>query len=113
MALSDIIAKIDRDANDEAQRIRAEAREKADVILKQAQEEVNKIAHAAKNDAERAASKARGRIIAVATHAAVFAIQAFRASLIEKTFQETQELLSKVSPEVYRAFIAARATGAC
>lgn len=111
MALTDIIAKIDEDARVTVERIREEAREKAEALLERARAEAREVANVGKSDAERAATKARGRIIAGATHETKFLIQAFRASLIRRVFEEAETLLSKLPEKEYSAFIVSRARG--
>lgn len=109
MAITEIIAKIEHDATTLSEGVREAARYEARTLLEKADEEAENAARSGRDDAARAASKTRGRIIANATHEAKFAIQAFRASLIERTFEETETLLSQLSKEEYRAFIKSRA----
>jgi vacuolar-type H+-ATPase subunit E/Vma4 len=109
MALQDIIAKIEKDAENAAESVRADARLKAETTLKQARTTASEIEENGKKDAERAAFKARGRIVASATHDAKFAVQGFRASLITRVFEATQNLLLGLPKEQYTQLIKARA----
>ena len=109
MALSDIINKIDRDAEEEAGRIAKETEEKTKVILNDARAHAKEIMLSGRNDAERAAAKASGRMIASATHDAKFAVQSLRTSLIERVLSETSALLSNLKKEDYRTLITSRA----
>lgn len=109
MALSDIITKINRDAEAEAERIKDEARTESEAIMGRAEKEAEDVARMGQSDAERAASKTRGRLVAVANHEAKFALQAFRVSLIERVFEEAEAVLKKMPSEAYQSFVALRA----
>jgi len=109
MALSDIITKITHDADAESARIKKEALKDAEAIAKRAETEAAEVLRVGKEDAERAASKTHGRIIASATHEAKFASQSFRVSLIDKTFAEVEQALTKLSKEEYQSFVTSRA----
>lgn len=109
MALSDIIAKIERDAETEAEAIRNAARVEAEVLLTRAQKEVNALAAKGKEDAERTASKTRGRIVARAMHEAKFALQMIHVSLIERVFSETEQKFLTLPAKEYIPFVSERA----
>jgi len=109
MALSDIIAKITTDAEAEGARITAEAKAEAAEILKRAEAEASEIAALGVSDAERAASKARGRIVASATHESKFALQSFRVSLINRAFEQVEKALKDMPKDTYHTLVKNRA----
>lgn len=109
MALSDIIAKIEKDAEAASEAIREEARIEAARIAKRAEEKASEVEKLGASDAERAESKARGRIVASATHEAKFIRQTFRVSLIARVFAESEKLVAAMDKDTYRAFVTKRA----
>jgi len=109
MALSDIITKIEKDAEAKSEMIREEARNEAAIIMKRAEEKASEIEKLGASDAERAESKARGRIVASATHEAKFIRQSARVALINRVFEESEKLVAGMDKETYRAFVTERA----
>lgn len=105
MALSDIITKIKDDATAEAKRIEDEARDEAKVITDRAEADAQSIAQLGSDDIARAKSKAKGRIVAGATHEAKFAVQRSRVALIEQVFSEIEKNLKNLPKEAYGAFV--------
>lgn len=105
MALSDIITKIEKDAEAKSESIREEARNEAATIMKRAEEKASEIETLGKSDAERAESKARGRIVAAATHEAKFIRQGARVALINRVFAESEKLVANMDKDAYRAFV--------
>lgn len=108
MALADIISAIDRSAKVESERILGEAKREAAALAAHADTKAGEMLRLGQDDAERATSKARGRIIAAATHEAKFALQGFRSSLIERAFAEAEDALTHMPADAYRSFVTAR-----
>jgi V/A-type H+-transporting ATPase subunit E len=106
MAVDDIIARIQADAREAAERILAEGREEAESVKAEAQAKAEEQKNEFRARAEQRAAEERNRITTLARLSARRELLDAKQVLIDRVFAEAAERIEKMQQKDYQAFVA-------
>lgn len=106
MAVDDIIARIEADAREAAEKILADSRKEAEAVRADARARAEAQKSELRARAEQRAAEERNRITTLARLSVRRELLGAKQALLDRVFTEAAERIEKLSREDYRAFVA-------